>query len=120
MSFSKVNKDDWQYLSVRRKLLFLEQSIKLAMQEYVFDYNNKNTWQGIKSTITSFLTNVWEEGGLYGDKASNAFNVKCGLGTTMTNEDLEKGLIKVDVKVAIVNPKEFIILSFQQEQATSS
>ena len=120
MSFSKVKMDDWQYLSVRRKLLFLEQSIKLAMQEYVFDYNNKNTWQAIKATITSFLTSVWKEGGLYGDKASNAFNVQCGLGTTMTEEDIKKGLIKVDVKVAIVNPDEYIVLSIQQEQATSS
>lgn len=114
------NSLDWQYLSVRRTLLFIEQSCKLASRAYVFEPNNKNTWEGVKAMIGSFLTSIWKQGGLIGATPADAFSVECGLGTTMTGEDLLKGIMRVSVKVAVVRPAEFIILSFEQEMAKSS
>ena len=70
--------------------------------------------------IGSFLTGVWKQGGLQGAKASDAFSVECGLGSTMTSEDILNGFMNVTVKVAVVRPAEFIVLTFQQEMATSS
>lgn len=114
------NSLDWKYLSVRRTMTFLEQSCKLAARAYVFEPNDKNTWEGVKSMISSFLTSIWKEGGLQGATAADAFSVDCGLGTTMTSDDLLNGFMKVTIKVAIVHPAEFIVLTFQQQQATSS
>ncbi len=114
------NSNDWKYLPVRRTLIFLEQSCKLATHAYVFEPNVKNTWEAVKAMIGSFLTSVWKEGGLQGATAASAFSVECGLGSTMTAEDLLLGFMKVTVKVAVVHPAEFIILSFEQEMATSS
>ncbi|MFK7748125.1 MAG: phage tail sheath C-terminal domain-containing protein [Kordia sp.] len=114
------NSQDWRYLSVRRTMTFLEQSCKLAAQAYVFAPNDKNTWEGVKSMIGSFLTGIWKEGGLQGATAAAAFSVECGLGSTMTSDDILNGFMNVTIKVAVVRPAEFIVLTFQQQQATSS
>ncbi len=114
------NSSDWKYLPVRRTMIFLEQSCKLAAQAYVFEPNNKNTWEAVKSMVGSFLHSVWAQGGLQGAKASDAYHVNCGLGSTMTSDDILNGYLKVTVLVAVVRPAEFIIFTFQQQQATSS
>ena len=54
------NSQDWMYLSVRRTVTFLEQSCKLAAHAYVFQPNDKNTWEAVKAEIGSFLNGVWE------------------------------------------------------------
>lgn len=114
------NSLDWRYLSVRRTVTFIEQSCKLAAKAFVFEPNDKNTWEGVKSMISSFLADVWKEGGLQGATAADAFFVDCGLGTTMTAEDILNGFMNITIKVAITRPAEFIVITFQQEQATSS
>jgi hypothetical protein len=114
------NSDDWKYIPVRRTMIFLEQSCKLAAQAYVFQPNDKNTWEAVKSMIGSFLTSIWKQGGLQGASASDAFSVACGLGSTMTGDDILHGFMNVTVKVAVVHPAEFIVLTFQQQMATSS
>lgn len=113
------NSQDWKYLPVRRTMTFLEQSCKLAAHAYVFQPNDKNTWEAVKAMIGSFLTSVWKEGGLQGSSAADAFSVDCGLGTTMTSDDLLNGFMVISVRVAVVHPAEFIVLTFQQQMATS-
>ena len=114
------NSLDWKYLSVRRTMIFLEQSCKVAAQAYVFEPNNKNTWEAVKAMIGSFLTSVWKQGGLQGATAADAFSVECGLGSTMTGEDILLGFMKVTVKVAVTRPAEFIVLTFSQQMVQSS
>ncbi len=113
------NSQDWRYVSVRRTMTFLEQSVKLAARAYVFAPNDANTWAAVNSMIGSFLTDVWKQGGLQGAKPSDAFQVSVGLGSTMTSEDLLNGIMRVSVNVAIVHPAEFIVISFEQEMVKS-
>jgi hypothetical protein len=114
------NSQDWRYLPVRRTMTFLEQSCKLATHAYVFEPNTKNTWEAVKSMISNFLTSIWKEGGLQGATPADAFSVACGLGSTMTAEDILNGFMNVTIKVAVVRPAEFIVLTFQQQMAKSS
>jgi len=113
------NSQDWKYIQVRRTMTFLEQSCKLACHPYVFQPNDKNTWEAVKSMISSFLTSVWKNGGLMGATPSEAFSVACGLGTTMTGDDVLNGLMTVVVRVALIRPAEFIVLTFQQQMPVS-
>ena len=113
------NSQDWRYVSVRRTVTFLEQSIKAAARAYVFEPNNANTWAAVKSMISSFLKTVWTQGGLQGATAADAFQVDVGLGSTMTAEDLLNGIMRVTAKVAVVRPAEFIVITFEQQQASS-
>lgn len=113
------NSQDWRYISVRRTMTFIEQSVKLAARDYVFEPNNKNTWSAVKSMITTFLMRVWTDGGLQGSSPADAFQVNVGLGTTMTADDLLDGYMRVSVLVALSRPAEFLAFSYEQEQAKS-
>ncbi|MCX6181289.1 MAG: phage tail sheath subtilisin-like domain-containing protein [Bacteroidetes bacterium] len=113
------NSNDYRYINVRRTLIMIEQSIKAAMQAYVFEANDTNTWATVKSMIENFLTNLWKEGALAGAQPADAFNVSVGLGSTMTGQDILNGYMNVSVMVAITHPAEFIELAFQQQMQTS-
>lgn len=113
------NSQDWRYINVRRTMIMLEQSIKLACRAYVFEPNTENTWVTVRSMIENFLTGVWKQGGLAGATPDAAFSVDVGLGSTMTSQDILDGTLRVEVKVAITHPAEFIVLSFMQQMQTS-
>ena len=108
------NSNDYRYIQVRRTLIYIEQSIKQALQQYVFAANDATTWTTATSTVSTFLTGLWTQGGLMGDKASDAFTVQCGLGSTMTGQDVLDGIMIVAVTVQMIHPAEFIELTFNQ------
>lgn len=113
------NSLDWRYVGVRRTLIFLEESVKLATKAYVFENNVSTTWVTVKSMIQNFLTGVWKRGGLAGASTEDAFAVFCGLGETMTPEDILEGIMRVTVLVAVTRPAEFIEITFQQQMQKS-
>ncbi|MBK8558153.1 MAG: phage tail sheath family protein [Lewinellaceae bacterium] len=109
------NSQDWRYISVRRTVIYIEQSVKQAIEPFVFAPNTASTWTNVKALITNFLTNVWASGALAGASADDAFSVDVGLGTTMTPIDILDGIMRVSVKIAITRPAEFIVITFQQK-----
>ncbi|HNW49657.1 MAG TPA: phage tail sheath subtilisin-like domain-containing protein [Prolixibacteraceae bacterium] len=113
------NSLDWRYINVRRTMIMLEESIKIASKAYVFEPNVANTWVTIKSMISNFLTGIWKRGGLAGASPDDAFSVHIGLGDTMTPEDILEGILRVTVLVAITRPAEFIEITFQQQMQKS-
>jgi len=113
------NSLDWRYINVRRTMIMLEESIRLATKAYVFDPNDANTWVTIKSMIRNFLTGIWKRGGLAGAVPDDAFSVHVGLGETMTAEDILEGILRVTVLVAVSRPAEFIEITFQQQMQKS-
>jgi len=113
------NSLDWRYINVRRTMIMLEESCRLAAQAMVFEPNVADTWATVKSMITNFLTGIWKRGGLMGAVPDDAFSVHCGLGETMTPEDLLEGILRVTVLVAMARPAEFIEITFQQQMAAS-
>ena len=70
-------------------------------------------------SISNFLFNLWTEGALQGAKATDAYHVAVGLGKTMTPQDILNGIMRVQVKLAIVHPAEFIIITYEQQMAKS-
>lgn len=110
---------DYRFINVRRTSIMLEQSIKFAIESYIFEPNVKNTWISIEAMITNFLTNLWKLGTLAGNVPTEAFSVAVGLGSTMTENDIVEGKIIIEIKVAISKPSEFNFFTFQQEQKKS-
>lgn len=108
------NSPDYRYVQVRRTLVYVEQSIKLALNQFVFAPNDGRTWTTVTATVSSFLTQLWQAGGLAGGKASDAFTVQCGVGTTMTALDVLNGYMIVNVTLQMIHPAEFIELTFTQ------
>lgn len=113
------NSLDWRYINVRRTMIMLEESCRLAAKAMVFEPNVANTWVTIKSMVGNFLTGIWKRGGLAGAVPDDAFSVHVGLGETMTPEDILEGILRVTVLVAISRPAEFIEITFQQQMQKS-
>jgi phage tail sheath protein FI len=109
------NSNDWRYIQVRRALIYIEQSVELALNKFVFAPNVAQTWVTVSSMIGSFLRGVWQAGGLMGATPAEAFSVQCGLGSTMTADDVLQGRMIVQIKLTMVHPAEFIVLTFQQQ-----
>jgi phage tail sheath protein FI len=109
------NSNDYRYIQVRRTLIYIEQSIKSALNTFVFAPNDGNTWVTVTSMVSNFLQGVWSAGGLMGAKESDAFTVQCGLGSTMTGLDILNGYMIVQVTLQMIHPAEFIELTFKQK-----
>lgn len=114
-----ANSQDWRYISVRRTLIMIEQSIKNSVEAYVFEPNTARTWLKLRTSIENFLTDVWKNGSLAGATPSQAFEVSVGLGSTMTPNDILEGIMRVSIKVAITRPAEFIEITFEQKMQES-
>jgi len=111
------NSLDWRYVNVRRTMIFIERSCKLAAQAYMFEPNVAGTWMAITTMLSNFLTDQWKEGAFVGATPAEAFLVSCGLGSTMTGEDILNGFMNVTIMVAVQRPAEFIEITFQQQMA---
>jgi hypothetical protein len=107
---------DLRYISVRRLLLFLRESIDEGMRWVVFEPNDATLWAKINRNVTAFLTNVWREGALLGDTPAEAFYVKCDAETNPP-EVRDAGQVVTQVGVAVVRPAEFIVFKLSQWQA---
>lgn len=113
------NSLDWKYVNVRRAMIMIEQSVADACFSLVFQANDASTWTLAEAMIANFLHNLWSEGALQGATPESAYTVSCGIGKTMTPQDLLAGIMRVQVNVAMVRPAEFIIITYEQEMATS-
>jgi len=114
------NDNEWRYISVRRFFFMVEQSIKNAIEPFVFATNDNNTWTRVKAMIGNYLTELWRQGALMGTTPKEAFYVNVGLGETMTELDLWEGRMIVQIGLSVVRPAEFIILQFMQMMQTAS
>lgn len=109
------NDNEWRYVPVRRLFNTIEESVKKATEFVVFEPNDGNTWLRTRTMIENYLTGLWRQGAMAGAKAEDAFFVNCGLGTTMTAQDILEGRMIVEIGIAAVRPAEFIILRFSHK-----
>jgi uncharacterized protein len=113
------NDNEWRYISVRRFFNMVEESVKKATSQFVFEPNDANTWVKVRAMIENFLTLQWRAGALAGAKQEHAFYVRVGLGQTMTAEDILNGYMNVEIGMAVVRPAEFIVLKFSHKMQES-
>ena len=113
------NDNEWRYVPVRRFFNMVEESVKKATEQFVFEGNDANTWVKVRAMIENFLNLQWRAGALAGAKPNDAFYVRVGLGETMTAEDVLNGIMAIEIGMAIVRPAEFIILKFSHKMQES-
>ena len=113
------NDNEWRYVPVRRFFIMAEESIEKAIEPFVFEPNDANTWVRVRSMIENFLILQWRAGALAGAKPDQAFYVRVGLGETMTADDILNGIMNVEIGMAVVRPAEFIVLKFSHKMQES-
>lgn len=113
------NSQDWRYIPTRRTISWIEINIKNAVTPYVFEPNDHNTWLNVKALISNFLYGIWQSGGLAGATAEDAYFVNVGLGTTMTQNDIDEGYMIIEIGLAVVRPAEFIMIRMTKQMQDS-
>jgi Bacteriophage tail sheath protein len=104
---------EMRYISTRRFMNFLKESIDEGTQFVVFEPNSPALWQRIKRSVGDFLYNQWRDGALFGEKPEKAFFVKCDEETNPPSVR-EAGQVITEIGVAVVKPAEFVIFRIQQ------
>ncbi len=100
---------EWKYISTRRYMTYIEQSLTAGLNWTVFEPNDTRLWMRAKQMIEDFLRHEWQAGGLFGNKPEAAFFVKCDA-STMTADDIAAGRVIAEVGVAMMRPAEFMLM----------
>ena len=108
---------EWRYVPVRRTAIMIEQSIYNGIQWAVFEPNDTPLWGALRANIGAFMNGLFRAGAFQGQTASDAYFVRCGLGDTMTQGDIDRGQVIVQVGFAPLKPAEFVIVRIQQKVA---
>jgi hypothetical protein len=116
-SLSTKANPEWRYVPVRRTAIFIEESLYNGIQWAVFEPNDHRLWGSLRANIGGFMNGLFRAGAFQGEKANDAYFVRCGLGDTMTQDDIDRGQVIVIVGFAPLKPAEFVIVRIQQKVA---
>ena len=108
----------WRYINVRRMFLFVERSVRDAIQWAVFLPNSDRTRADLRNTIAGFLYSLYNQGMLDGRTFKEAFSVQCNRDNN-PDVDVRNGIMTVDVQMRPLFPAEFIRVRFRQSPAQS-
>jgi phage tail sheath protein FI len=99
----------YQYVNVRRLLIFLAESLRASLGPAVFAPNDIRLWKRLDRTIRAFLTRVWRDGALFGDTADDAFTVQIDEANN-PDEDRRNGILNIWIYVRPTYPAEHILV----------
>ncbi len=107
-------KPEFRYVPVRRTQSMIGESLYRALQTVVFEPNDHRLWGSLRASITNFMDGLFRSGAFQGEKASDAYYVNCGLNSTMTQGDIDAGIVRVVVGFAPLKPAEFVVVQIKQ------
>lgn len=99
--------DDYKYVSIRRLGLFLEESIDRGTRWAAFEPNDESLWSVVRTSVSTFLADLQKQGAFY------SYFVRCD-NTTMTQDDIERGILNIMVGFAPLEPAEFVVIQIGQ------
>jgi phage tail sheath protein FI len=102
-----------KYISTRRFMNFLRESIEEGTRWVVFEPNDQSLWQRITRSVSDFLMTQWRNGALFGSTPEQAFFVRCDENTNPPDAR-DAGRVITEIGVAITKPAEFVIFRIQQ------
>ena len=105
--------DEYKYIAVRRTALFIEESLYRALKWVVFEPNDEPLWGQIRLNVGAFMHNLFRQGAFQGASARDAYFVRCDASTT-TQNDINLGIVNVNVGFAPLKPAEFVVIRLQQ------
>jgi hypothetical protein len=106
---------EWRYVPVQRTAIMIKQSIYEGTQWAIFEPNDSQLWSDLRSTINNFMLALFRDGVFQGARPDDAYFVKCGLGSTMTQADIDAGQVVIIVGFAALRPAEFTIIRIKQK-----
>jgi hypothetical protein len=110
-TLTKIGSD--RYIPIRRTLNHLRYTLDNITKFSVFEPNDERLWARIRGAVSSSLSSFYNEGGLKGANAAQAFYVVCD-STNNTPISIDQGTVNIEVGVALQYPAEFIVINLSQ------
>ncbi|MEE8295802.1 MAG: hypothetical protein V3R64_08820 [Sphingomonadales bacterium] len=117
---STKTQPDFRYVPIRRTSAMIGESLYGALQAVVFEPNKHILWSALRSNIGNFMDGLFRAGAFQGEKASDAYFVRCNLDDTMTQADVDAGIVRVIVGYAALKPAEFVVIQLKQKVGQST
>lgn len=103
----------WQYISMRRLFIYIEQSLSKGIQWAVFEPNNEQLWAQLRSSVGAFMQTLFLQGAFQGATPAQAYFVTCDAGNN-PQSSVDQGVVNIQVGFAPLYPAEFIVIQIQQ------
>ena len=104
----------WKYLPVRRTAIMIEDSLRGSLAWAVHQPNRPALWASLRLNIEAFLERLFQAGAFQPDNPRDAYFVQCGLNSTMSQADIDAGVVRVRIGIAPSKPAEFVIIEIEQ------
>lgn len=105
-----------RYVNMRRSLIYLRKNLQNLTQFAIFENNDERLWAQIRTSVSVFLNEYRNLGGLRGANAAQAFYVKCDAENNPDNL-IAQGEVHIQVGVALQYPAEFVVIDLSQKTA---
>lgn len=102
------NNRESRIIFVQRFRMYLEQLIQRETLYAAFEPNNAKTWLRLRKISEAILYEFWAEGAIRAYPAKDAYFVQCGLGTTMTQKDIDEGRIIIKIGFVAAGCPKFL------------
>ncbi|NIF20541.1 phage tail sheath family protein [Candidatus Pantoea multigeneris] len=109
----------WRYVPVRRTFDRIERDMQQSLRKVLFKPNGPQTWQQLRNAAENYLFGLFEAGAFAGTTPEQCYQVQVGVGSSMTEQDLNDGILRMNIGLAVVRPAEFIVLEFSQTMASA-
>jgi phage tail sheath protein FI len=100
---------EWKYIPTRRTAILLEQSIGRGLRWATFEPNTDELWGRVRGRVEELMLMLFRSGAFPGATPQQAFVVRCDR-STMTQADIDAGVLRVLVGFAALRPGEFTML----------
>lgn len=104
----------YEYIPVMRTAFLIADSLREALNRVVFARNTEVLWGNVKAGVTGFMDGLFLQGAFQGATPGQSFRIAVGLGRSMSQDDIRKGLLRLNVAFAPAFPAEFIEITIEQ------
>ena len=109
-----ADKSEWKDIPVRRLTQKLEESLYRETKWVVFEPNDEPLWAKVRVKVGDYMMSLYRQGAFQGKTPKDAFFVRCDR-STMTQDDINLGIVNILVGFAPLKPAEFEIIRIQHQ-----
>jgi hypothetical protein len=108
----------WRYINIRRTFSAIRDSLKRGAGWAVFEPNTPGLQKRIVRHVSAFLLDLWRKGYMTGNTPEEGFFIKCD-DELNPPENIDRGIIQIEVGLAIARPAEFLIVKLTANKEDS-
>ncbi|MFT4253492.1 MAG: hypothetical protein QM608_13515 [Caulobacter sp.] len=97
------------FITQRRLLDHIQASVARGLAWTAVEPPTPMLMGQVATEVSAFLAGIWQAGGLFGPKVSDAFSVICDRSNNPL-QDFGGGRLVIDMRLAITAPAEFVVL----------